>query len=118
MDKKQTDRRPDEKPAPQNPGRPDVTKPDAARRMPGDSAERKGFPKPEGDPIDKQMPKPGGEAGARTSSRASGATASRGARSSSRTTTSPRVTPSLFAAGARRRAHEDRKHYQAGQPKR
>ena len=60
MDKKQTDRRPDEKPAPQNPGRPDVTKPDAARRPPGDSADRKGFAKPEGNPIDKQMPKPGG----------------------------------------------------------
>jgi hypothetical protein len=60
MPKKQVDRRPDENPAKQNPARPEVSKPDALRRMGEEPDVRKGFGKPEGVPIDKQMPKPGG----------------------------------------------------------
>ena len=111
MDKKQTDRRPDEKPATQNPGRPDVTKPDAARRPPGDSAERKGFPKPEGNPIDKQMPKPGGGSGGKDIFESE-----RSDRESGRPV---QLEDDNEPEGGRpQEGSEDRKHYQAGQPKR
>ena len=59
MARKQVDRRPDEKPAKQQPAGPDATKPDAARRMTEGGEFRKGLGKPGGTPIDRTLPKPG-----------------------------------------------------------
>jgi hypothetical protein len=66
MSKKQSDRRPDQKPAEGGPGNDDpkdLGKPEAGRRMPQVPEDRKGFRQPEGDPIDKQAPKPGTQSG-------------------------------------------------------
>ena len=59
MDKKQVDRRSDEKPAEQGAGKHDPTRPMPDRKAPGGPKEEKGFGKPEGQPIDKQIPKSG-----------------------------------------------------------
>ncbi len=77
MDKKQADRRPAEKPAEHGSGTFDPNRPEPGRRMPEAPEGNKGFGKPEGQPIDKQMPTPEMRAGRKTSSRASGATGSR-----------------------------------------
>jgi hypothetical protein len=56
MSKKQTDRRPDQKPAEQGFGQHDPSKPGQGGRMP--EVPDKGLGKPEGSPIDKPFPKP------------------------------------------------------------
>jgi hypothetical protein len=60
MARKQVDRRPEEKPATQHPAGQDRTKPDAARRVADGGDRRKDFGKPQA-PIDRQLPKPGGQ---------------------------------------------------------
>jgi hypothetical protein len=55
MDKKQTDRRPTEKPVEHDRGSFDPTKPESGRRIP-ETPEKPG--KPAGHPLDKEMPKP------------------------------------------------------------
>jgi hypothetical protein len=60
MARKQVDRRPDEKPAKQNPAGPDGTRPDAVRRVAEGGEARKGLGEPEGT-IDRPLPKRGAE---------------------------------------------------------
>ena len=57
MDKKQGNRRPDEKPAEQGFGTWDPSRPEPGRNTP-EARDDEGFGKPEGQPIDKQMPNP------------------------------------------------------------
>ena len=57
MDKKQGNRRPGEKPAEQGSGGYDPNRPEPGRKSPG-APDDKGFGKPEGQSIDKQMPNP------------------------------------------------------------
>jgi hypothetical protein len=63
MNKKQADRRPDEKPRQQGPGKYDPAKPESGRRMPEAPKDRKEFGKPEGHPMDQHAPKPGTRSG-------------------------------------------------------
>jgi hypothetical protein len=63
MNKKQADRRPDEKPADQGPGKHDPSKPESGRRMPEVREDDQELGKPGGHPIDKQIPKPGTRGG-------------------------------------------------------
>jgi hypothetical protein len=57
MDKKQGNRRPGEKPAEHPSGAYDTNQPEPGRKTQG-AADDKGFGKPEGQPIDKQVPNP------------------------------------------------------------
>jgi hypothetical protein len=57
MDKKKGNRRPGEKPAEQGSGTYAPNRPEPGRKTP-EAPDDKGFGKPEGQPIDKQMPNP------------------------------------------------------------
>ena len=61
MDKKQAGRRPAEKVAEHGPGKFDPNRPEPGRRP--EAPREQGFGKPEGQPIDKQLPTPGMRAG-------------------------------------------------------
>ena len=55
MDKKQDNRRPGQKPAKQGSGTYDLTRPEPGRKT-HEAPDDEGFGKPEGQPIDKQIP--------------------------------------------------------------
>jgi hypothetical protein len=61
MAREQVDRRPDEKPAKQNPAGPEGANPDAVRRMAEGGEARKGLGTPEGAPTDRSLPNRGSE---------------------------------------------------------
>ena len=87
--------------------------------MPGDSAERKGFAKPEGDPIDKQMPKPGARSGGKDifESERSDRESGRPVQLEDDDEPEGDAEPGL-GGGRPQEGYEDRKHSQAGPPKR